>query len=461
MDAEKLLKREKITREIFARLNNFVDLKNTLSSIIQDLKTVTGFEAVSVRLNEDNDYPYYVYNGFPDSFIKKENFLCSMVDGKKVIGKGQKPRLNCFCGNVIRGMVDQNKPYYTSKGSYWSNSTTKDTDAFFKNEAENRIRNYCSASGYESVGLFPIKTREENIGLIQINDKRRDMFTPEIIDFMEMIGEQIGVAIENAVLYEKLKEKNAELQNTLDELNHAQTHLLEAKKMSALADMVTGIAHEIYHPITDSLQNLDKLLNKVKNLSDDNNNRNTEVEDLIQEGKHIHHSISEVKGMVKSFRTVAFDQFQESRHLINLKSFIEDVFKVMKPTLRHKKIDFTVDCNAEAEIMSFSGVLSQIITILIKNSHDHGFAYKTEGKVNISCALNYDDFIEIRFSDNGNGIDKKVEHKIFEPFFTTDRKNHTGLGLYIAQNLAASKLKGNIVYDNTVSSTDFILRIPV
>ncbi len=457
MDTASHIKRERIIKDIFAKLINFVDLKHTLFLVIEELKGFSGFEAISIRLQEEGDYPFYVFKGFPESFIQKENFLCSIPHSLPKPDKGKAPGLECLCGNIISGNVDSTKPYYTNGGSYWTNSSTDNVPLLIQNEPKTKIRNYCNASGYESVGLFPIKTRNENIGLIQLNDKRRNLFTKDLVEFFEMIGEQLGISIENALLYEKIKEKNTILQQTIDELEHAQTHLMEAKKMNRLADMVTGISHEIYHPISESLQELEQLLMKARKLS---NNATPELAEVIERGKHIHHNISTVKSLVHSFRSVAFDQFQESRHLINLHDFFHDVIKVVEPTQKNKQIIFEIDCHTHAEIMSFSGVLSQILIILISNAYSHGFKNSTDGKIKISCALNQEDFIDIRLSDNGIGIDKKNEFKIFEPFFSTDRKNHTGLGLYIAQNLANSKLKGEVIYDSTAPTTDFIIRIP-
>ena len=78
-----LLKREKITREICSELNNFVDLKNTLISIIVKLRKLTGCEAIAIRLKDEWDYPYYVYEGFSKSFILHEDSLCPVsVNGK-------------------------------------------------------------------------------------------------------------------------------------------------------------------------------------------------------------------------------------------------------------------------------------------------------------------------------------------------------------------------------------------
>jgi hypothetical protein len=72
-------------------------------------------------------------------------------------------------------------------------------------DRQSDTRNYCNSVGYESVALIPIKAKGETIGLIQLNDKRTGLFTVDLIEYVEMIGEQIGLAIKNSLTYTKLK----------------------------------------------------------------------------------------------------------------------------------------------------------------------------------------------------------------------------------------------------------------
>ena len=64
---KQLLERERKAKVICAQLNNFVDLKPTLIAVIDHIRDLTGCEAVSIRLHDEGDYPYYVYAGFPES----------------------------------------------------------------------------------------------------------------------------------------------------------------------------------------------------------------------------------------------------------------------------------------------------------------------------------------------------------------------------------------------------------
>lgn len=203
----RLLEREQTAKRICADLNHFIDLKPTLITVISHIKKLTDGEAIAIRLHDGGDYPYYSYNGFPDSFIEKENSLCSKSAQGARIGSpdGDGYLLDCMCGNIIRGRFDPALPFFTKWGSFWSNHTTALLAGTTETERKSRTRNYCNSCGYESVGLIPIRVQNERIGLIQINDHRKGLFTKSLIEYLEMIGEHVGLAVRNALIHTKLK----------------------------------------------------------------------------------------------------------------------------------------------------------------------------------------------------------------------------------------------------------------
>jgi len=212
-DFETLLIRERTAKKICAELNNFVDLRSTLTTIITAVKDLTSCEAAGIRLHEDGDYPYYVYDGFPDSFILKENSLCTKDDQGRRIKSPDTDGwlLDCMCGNIIQGRFDPAQPFFTAAGSFWSNHTSALLSGTTESDRQGRTRNYCNGCGYESVALVPIKAQEEWIGLIQLNDHRQGMFTEALIEFLEMIGGQIGLAVRNSMIYTRLKKAHEEI----------------------------------------------------------------------------------------------------------------------------------------------------------------------------------------------------------------------------------------------------------
>jgi hypothetical protein len=210
---KQIIEREKSAKLICAELNNFTDLKPTLITVINYIKNITKCEAISIRLHDKGDYPYFTYNGFPESFIQHENSLCTKDKNgnplKSPDGKGY--LLDCMCGNIIQGRFDAAQPFFTDKGSFWSNNTSALLATTTEEDRQATTRNYCNSCGYESVALIPIKARNKTNGLIQINDKKIGLFNDELIEYIEMIGEHIGLAIQNSFNYTKLK-------NALDEI---------------------------------------------------------------------------------------------------------------------------------------------------------------------------------------------------------------------------------------------------
>jgi hypothetical protein len=208
-----LLERERMAREVCAELNNFVDLESILKTVLRRIKSFTACESVAVRLHMDGDYPYYVWDGFADSFIQRETSLCHKdKSGKRVPeadGKGY--LLECMCGNIIRGRFIPSLPFFTNGGSFWSNNTSALLASTSEEDRQSKTRNYCNSCGYESVALIPIKAQSQTIGLLQLNDHRKDMFTLDLIEHLEMLGAQIGLAVRNATLYSKLKQTLEEI----------------------------------------------------------------------------------------------------------------------------------------------------------------------------------------------------------------------------------------------------------
>ena len=100
-----------------------------------------------------------------------------------------------MCGNIIHGRFDPSLPFFTSHGSFWSNSTTKLLSETSEKDRQARTRNRCNGEGYESVGLFPIKVGSNTFGLLQINDKRKGLFDNHLIRVLERICDALAISL--------------------------------------------------------------------------------------------------------------------------------------------------------------------------------------------------------------------------------------------------------------------------
>jgi two-component system, chemotaxis family, CheB/CheR fusion protein len=195
-DLKKAEKQRELSNKVLQNLNQGGEKKELIRNLLRLFKAESQFEALGIRLREGGDYPYFEANGFPAEHITHENSLC-VADAKGNIPRDSQgnPLLECMCGNIIRGRFDPKKPFFTAGGSFWTNSTTDLLASTTEVDRQARTRNRCNGEGYESVALIPIKDKNITVGLLQINDTRRDCFTLELIQRYENLAQSIGIAL--------------------------------------------------------------------------------------------------------------------------------------------------------------------------------------------------------------------------------------------------------------------------
>ena len=188
---------------------NTMDLVHAATEFFQNK---SGCAAVGIRLRNEHDYPYYETRGFAKEFVLRENRLCARdKDGRPVLDVSGNPVLDCMCGNVISGRFDPSKPFFTNRGNFWTNNTTRLLANTTEKDRKTRTRNRCNGEGYESVALIGLTLGDERIGLLQLNDKRPDRFTPESIALWERLADYLAVALAKFRSDEALRERQKQL----------------------------------------------------------------------------------------------------------------------------------------------------------------------------------------------------------------------------------------------------------
>ncbi len=193
-------KQAEMEREVTVELLKFTNDSLTIEELIRAatafFQKCSGCEAVGIRLKEGNDYPYYETRGFPTEFVNSEKWLCARDSSGSIIHDDNgNPVLECMCGNVISGRFDPSKPFFTPNGSFWSNCTTDLLASTSEKDRQSRTRNRCNGEGYESVALIPIGFGGESLGLLQLNDSRKDRFTIETITLWERLADYLAITL--------------------------------------------------------------------------------------------------------------------------------------------------------------------------------------------------------------------------------------------------------------------------
>ncbi|MCY2926789.1 MAG: PAS domain S-box protein [Planctomycetota bacterium] len=202
--------------------NRIRGLIQTITAFLQDW---SGCQAVGVRLRDGADFPYYETRGFPLEFVEAERSLCAVdATGKPLLDEKGNPVLECMCGNILCGRFDPGKPFFTPGGSFWTNSTSDLLALTSQADRQGRTRNRCNGEGYESVALIPLRTDRTTFGLLQFNDRRKNRFSPALIETLERLAGNIAIA---------LAERKAE-----EALQASESLLRESQRIASLGSYV-------------------------------------------------------------------------------------------------------------------------------------------------------------------------------------------------------------------------------
>lgn len=425
-----MLERERTLNHILSRLHHCFDFKTTITELLEQLKNLSGCSCVGMRLEDQGDFPYYVYDGFPETFIIKETSLCAKdANGNPIKEPGSEDLLlECMCGNIIRSRFDSRLNFFTSKGSFWSNHTSALLAATSEKERQSNTRNYCNSCGYESVALIPIKANEKNIGLLQFNDKIPHRFTLELINFLESVGEILGIFIQNRLMLQKL-ELSEKLRREADEANLQKSMFL------------SNMSHEIRTPMNGIIGMTQLLL--CTNLSQ----KQTEMIETIKKSSNLLLRIindildlSKIEAGKYMLHEGSFSIFDLLTEVINSSAYLSNQKGI--------QLKSAVDISIPSLLVGDADRLKQILINLISN----GIKFTKKGSVEIVVkkTKTYKDAVQLAFDiiDTGIGISKENESLLFHAFTqlddsTTKLYQGTGLGLAIAKQLV-DLMKGSL-----------------
>ena len=156
-----------------------------------------------------------------------ETRLCSYDEqGKVCRDRSGYPILECMCGNVICGRFDPTKEFFTANGSFWTNNPTRLLATSTEEDRQARTRNRCNGEGYESVALIPLYLGKERLGLVQMNDRRIGIYTPQLIAQWERLAGYLSVALSKFITDEALR-KSEERYRSLFETIQESTVFFE------------------------------------------------------------------------------------------------------------------------------------------------------------------------------------------------------------------------------------------
>ncbi|MFM9836338.1 MAG: sensor histidine kinase [Methylophilaceae bacterium] len=228
----------------------------------------------------------------------------------------------------------------------------------------------------------------------------------------------------------------------LEDWSQMQTQAHQVK-LAALGRLTANIAHEIRNPLS-AISHANQLLQEDEEVSPANKRMLQIISDNVQRLDQI---IKDVLELNRRDRT--------NQEKIQLESFITDFYHQFCAVEKIPDNCFKLSLKNVKTLISFDRRhLNQILWNLCKNGWRHSQQHENslELAVNIMGSIQT---VQIVISDDGEGIPEAVSSRLFEPFFTTE-KTGTGLGLYIARELAEAN-GAKLQFNNSNTGTQFTM----
>ncbi|MEM8805157.1 MAG: response regulator [Cyanobacteria bacterium P01_G01_bin.38] len=296
----------------------------------------------------------------------------------------------------------------------------------------------------------------------------------------------------NLQLEQRVEDRTQDLSKALQELQQTQVKLIQQEKLSALGQLVAGIAHEINNPVnfihgniahaSEYTHDLLSLFGLYKRHYPDPDPEIQEEmdaidvdflsEDLPKLLSSMQVGTDRIRNIVLSLRI--FSRLDEAEVKdVDLHEGIDSTLLILNSRLKGQSnrpvIPVIKDYNSLPKVKCYPGQLNQVFMNILSNAID---ALEEEAdkqcsndwkpEIRVQTELVGDDKVSIHIFDNGPGIPDALKEKIFDPFFTTKAVGKgTGLGMSISHEIITEKHNGLLTYQPVApQGTQFTITIP-
>jgi len=279
-----------------------------------------------------------------------------------------------------------------------------------------------------SVMCVPLKYKEKVGGVIYVDSLGApEGFGKDDLQLLTGLGNTAAIAIENARLYEALKQELADRKRAEEEKEKLEAQFQHAQKMEALGTLASGIAHN-FNNILMGIQGYTSLMLMDIDSSHPHYKRLKGIEQQVQSGSTL---TKQLLGYAREGKYKVTP--------ITLNQMVEEA----SATFAMTKKDITVHLDLAEDlhvIKADQGQIRQTLMNLYVNAADAmprggDLFLKT---VNVTdgdmkdkpYTLKPGNYVLLTITDTGTGMDKNTLERIFDPFFTTKGMSEgTGLGL--------------------------------
>ncbi|NLD72145.1 MAG: GAF domain-containing protein [Chloroflexi bacterium] len=300
------------------------------------------------------------------------------------------------------------------------------------------------AHRFASMMVAPLLLGDRRIGTLTIEAKESHAFGEEDEQLLLTLATMAAAAIDNARLI-------SDLQESLNSLKMTQEQLVQSARLSAVGQLISGVAHELNNPLT-AIMGYVQLLGMAAGMPA---SARTDLEKIRLQAQR-------AAEIVQSLLTFARQRRQEAER-VNVNEVLRRTMELRAYQLRRDEIEIVADYADDAPgILVAPDQLQQVILQLVNNAYDA--LCTVDGPRRLTLATERaGETVRIRVADNGPGLSAEARSHLFEPFFTTKEVGQgTGLGLSICFGIVNQY--GGRIYaeeDRGGPGATFVVEFPV
>jgi PAS domain S-box-containing protein len=403
---------------ISTTVSSSLEIKEVLDRTIDKILQILEPDSVRIYLVDESGGFLHLaaHRGLSEGFVRK-NFIQKRRLGDGLLGKA----FNDATPRVFENVQRSGDPYVES----------------------------IVKEGLITTAYIPLASKGKPLGVMCVSSHSKRRITGYQVEFLTAIGNQIGMAVDNANLYNHLN-------RAYEDLKSAQEQVIRSEKLASLGKLSATIAHEINNPLA-SVLNYIRLMSKMLSKGSFSKDRFYDIERYLDTMETETARCGEI---VKNLLTFS----RQSRMTIetnHVQDIIDKALVLLSHDLKIKGIRTETDIQEDLPGIScdFRQIQQCFINLLANASESmpEGGTLKVKARLHSKGK-----FVEILISDTGTGIPEDELKSIFEPFFTTKEEGKgVGLGLSVVYGII-SRHKGSIeVNSRPGEGTTFSVRLPL
>jgi two-component system NtrC family sensor kinase len=287
---------------------------------------------------------------------------------------------------------------------------------------------------------LPILSKEKLIGILNLGHKEdKTLYSTEELELLSTLANQAAIAIENARLYENLKQ--------------SQDTLRRADRLSSLGLLTAGLAHEIRNPLV-AIRTFTQLLPERYN---DAEFREGFQSLALKEVDRICGLINDLLSFARPSKPNVAPE--------NVNDVVDNIARILEAQAKEKGMSISREfSDSLPKVWIDREQMKQVFMNLILNAiqamKEGGSIILATRAVSRNGSEPSGEFVQVEIRDTGIGIPEESLQHIFDPFFTS-KDEGSGLGLAVSHQIVQEHGGFVTVESNLGKGTAFFVHVPV